>query len=166
MELCKETLADFIEKRNNSLTISNEEYLKTFEIEILKIMTSICKGLDMIHTRENLIHRDIKPNNIFFSLEGKIKIGDFGLATTDILQSVTSTSSTPKNNNLGFNEDYKLEPSKEKGKATKNQVFTFEKFHTTNIGTIEYTSPEQLMRNDYDQKVFFFLFRQIFSLWD
>lgn len=40
----------------------------------------LIKGLERIH-QERLIHRDIKPDNIFIDVNRRLlKIGDFGLA--------------------------------------------------------------------------------------
>ena len=39
----------------------------------------LCHGLDHLH-ENNIVHRDLKPGNIFLSDDGKLKIGDFGLA--------------------------------------------------------------------------------------
>ncbi|XP_052428248.1 interferon-induced, double-stranded RNA-activated protein kinase isoform X4 [Carassius gibelio] len=78
MEFCEGgTLTDWIKERN---------YLKKQRtmVEIHKIFYEIITGVEFIHAN-NLIHRDLKPDNILFGAEGKVKIGDFGLvaAQTD-----------------------------------------------------------------------------------
>jgi len=49
--------------------------------EIAKIGADICRGLELCH-RKGIIHRDVKPQNIFISENGDYKIGDFGIART------------------------------------------------------------------------------------
>ena len=39
----------------------------------------ICAGLKHLHDA-NIVHRDLKPANIFLSEDGRIRLGDFGLA--------------------------------------------------------------------------------------
>ena len=48
-------------------------------ILIKKIVTQICIGLKEIH-KNNIIHRDLTPDNIFIDKNNKIKIGDFGIS--------------------------------------------------------------------------------------
>ncbi|EWC47804.1 hypothetical protein DRE_03004 [Drechslerella stenobrocha 248] len=45
-------------------------------------MLQLISAVDHMHSR-GVYHRDIKPENIFLTQEGDIKLGDFGLATTD-----------------------------------------------------------------------------------
>ncbi|MCZ6689081.1 MAG: SUMF1/EgtB/PvdO family nonheme iron enzyme [Planctomycetota bacterium] len=47
--------------------------------ECIRIMKDTAIGLVAAHTAD-VIHRDIKPDNIMVNLEGRVKIADFGLA--------------------------------------------------------------------------------------
>ena len=54
---------------------------KLDEKEVVRLGIDICKALEVCH-RKNIIHRDIKPQNIFISDIGDYKLGDFGIART------------------------------------------------------------------------------------
>jgi DNA-binding CsgD family transcriptional regulator len=47
--------------------------------QVLEIAGSVCRGLDFAHSR-GVVHRDLKPGNIWLTADGTAKIGDFGLA--------------------------------------------------------------------------------------
>lgn len=47
--------------------------------EIVRIGKSIASGLDYAH-RQGIIHRDIKPSNILIAKDGRVLLGDFGMA--------------------------------------------------------------------------------------
>jgi len=49
--------------------------------QAIKIGTDICSALAFCEKR-NLLHRDIKPQNIFVAPDGTYKLGDFGIAKT------------------------------------------------------------------------------------
>ena len=62
--------------------IENKEEL--IEEKIIKdIVLQICIGLKEIH-KNNIIHRDLTPDNIFINKNNKIKIGDFGISKINI----------------------------------------------------------------------------------
>ena len=55
---------------------------------IAEIGRQVCDGLAHAHSSVseegnalNLVHRDIKPGNILVSVDGIVKVGDFGLAS-------------------------------------------------------------------------------------
>lgn len=91
--------------------------------ERLEIALQICKGIKTIHD-SGIIHRDIKTSNIFLSTSEypQVKIGDFGLATFE--------------DNLKYKE-------KEKSNGCN--------YHTKNVGTSIYMSPEQKESNYYSK---------------
>jgi serine/threonine-protein kinase len=47
--------------------------------EIVRIMGEVCAGLAYSHQR-GVVHRDIKPGNIMMTIDGQVKIADFGIA--------------------------------------------------------------------------------------
>lgn len=48
-------------------------------LEIMKISACIASGLEHAHAN-HIIHRDIKPQNIIITNDGKVKVADFGIA--------------------------------------------------------------------------------------
>ncbi|XP_055627354.1 eIF-2-alpha kinase GCN2 [Toxorhynchites rutilus septentrionalis] len=51
---------------------------------VWRLFREIAEGLSHIH-QQGIIHRDLKPVNIFLDSRDQVKIGDFGLATTNVL---------------------------------------------------------------------------------
>ena len=51
------------------------------EEQIVKLGKDIASALVLCRSR-NILHRDIKPQNIFLSKDGDFKLGDFGIAKT------------------------------------------------------------------------------------
>jgi class 3 adenylate cyclase len=47
----------------------------------LEIAKEACRGLEFAHA-QNVVHRDLKPGNIWLTADGVAKIGDFGLAVS------------------------------------------------------------------------------------
>src|SRR5205823_2546731 len=45
----------------------------------LKIAEDLCRGLEHAHSH-GVIHRDLKPGNVWLSGDGSARLGDFGLA--------------------------------------------------------------------------------------
>lgn len=66
--LTGETLRAHLERKK---TLSAEE--------ALPIVEQVCAALEHAH-QNNLIHRDVKPDNIFLLPDGRVKLADFGIA--------------------------------------------------------------------------------------
>ncbi|MCB7302787.1 Stk1 family PASTA domain-containing Ser/Thr kinase [Bariatricus massiliensis] len=62
------TLKEYIQKKGRLSTK-----------EVISISIQMCTGIEAAH-RHHIIHRDIKPQNIIISKEGKVKVTDFGIA--------------------------------------------------------------------------------------
>ncbi len=74
------TLKKFIEKKGK-LEIK----------EAIGIAIQISQGLEAAHDN-HIVHRDIKPQNIIISKEGKVKVADFGIAKAATTNTVTQNA--------------------------------------------------------------------------
>lgn len=74
---CEAFTMEYVEGRELSRLIPPHEHL---EIEqVVGILMQILTGLAAIHG-SHFLHRDLKPKNIFVSVKGVVKIGDFSTA--------------------------------------------------------------------------------------
>lgn len=74
------TLKEYIQKKGKLSTK-----------EAISIAIQMCTGIEAAH-KHNIIHRDIKPQNIIISKEGKVKVTDFGIARAVDSNTVSSNA--------------------------------------------------------------------------
>ena len=51
------------------------------EPEVWSVLVQLCMALKHLHFDHRILHRDLKPGNVFLTKEGIVKVGDFGVST-------------------------------------------------------------------------------------
>ena len=78
---------------------SLEDLMKTTEGggmelgSLLRIAIDVCRGLEFIHSK-SVIHRDLKPGNVWLTDDGVAKIGDFGISVSQAYSRMTLEGTT------------------------------------------------------------------------
>ena len=72
---------EFADGGDLSQAIANRKKTDRYwkENELMRILVQICLALKHVHD-QNILHRDLKSQNIFLTNKGIVKLGDFGIA--------------------------------------------------------------------------------------
>ncbi|KAJ4828414.1 hypothetical protein Tsubulata_022866 [Turnera subulata] len=133
---CRENLYLVMEYLNGGDLYSLLKNLGCLDEDMARIyIAEVVLALEYLHSL-NVIHRDLKPDNLLIGQDGHLKLTDFGLSKVGLIDS-TDDFSGPSLGSTGFLDDDepKGQPSSKQEQRQKHSV----------VGTPDYLAPEILL---------------------
>ncbi|OMO98079.1 hypothetical protein COLO4_14149 [Corchorus olitorius] len=133
---CRENLYLVMEYLNGGDLFSLLRSLGCLDEDMARVyIAEVVLALEYLHSL-NVIHRDLKPDNLLIGQDGHIKLTDFGLSKVGLINS-TDDLSGPSLGSSGFLDDdeFKEQTSLKREQRQKHSV----------VGTPDYLAPEILL---------------------
>ncbi|KAJ7982559.1 putative Kinase [Quillaja saponaria] len=133
---CRDNLYLVMEYLNGGDLYSLLRNLGCLDEDMARVyIAEVVLALEYLHSL-NVVHRDLKPDNLLISQDGHIKLTDFGLSQVGLINS-TDDLSGPAVSTNGFlgDDERKTQPSLNREQRQKQSV----------VGTPDYLAPEILL---------------------
>jgi len=139
-----------IAAKNRNARIKEKRFTGIPVCVVGDLCSQIASGLEYLHERARLVHRDIKPGNILVKRSGECKITDFGIvAQSKMMEGNASKTGFKERSSFIGNEEDPVNTSntpKETGNSFKSQhSIALRSFK----GSLRYMSPERVERQPY-----------------
>ncbi|KAJ0100409.1 hypothetical protein Patl1_19928 [Pistacia atlantica] len=132
---CRENLYLVMEYLNGGDLYSLLKNLGCLDEDMARVyVAELVLALEYLHSA-NVIHRDIKPDNLLIGQDGHIKLTDFGLSKVGLIHSTDDLAGSSLSGAGFLGDEPKTQPSLNREQRQKHSV----------VGTPDYLAPEILL---------------------